>query len=202
MFSGVYTYNKQNPGPDDKREGRPVYWDQRRGAAFRYCRKGDSGIFSFANAGFWVFNIILDEVKTLDDMCDNFVSRSPDTKRFDLLEFPGRTWSTKRKLKDSVEYAADFFQLRCADCKDETCNGKCISGECVCEANQYGFNCQFSDPPCLKTDYDRRTAPFKGVGSNFSSKFELLRKGDGTAYYSYNRPVYSFVHDDGALDLL
>lgn len=202
VFSGIYSYEKENQKEDDKRLGRPVYWDERRGAAFRYCIKSDSGLFSFANTGYWVFNIVLDDIKTIDDMCDNYISRSPETKGHDLLEFPGHAWETKRLVKDTVQYETDFFQLRCSDCQDETCNGKCIDDKCVCDANQYGFNCQFSDAPCPKTDYDRRTTPFQGVGDFFSSKYSLLTKADGTAFYSYNRPVYFFTHENGYVDLL
>jgi len=203
VFSGIYTFEK---GPsqkdDDKRLNRPVYWDKQRGAAFRYCRKDDSGALSFANSGYWVFNILLDDVKTVGDMCENFISRSPDTKGFDLLEHPGRSWLTKRRLNDTVQYEVDFFQLRCADCKDETCNGKCVNGECKCNSNQYGFNCQFTDPPCPKTDYDRRTKPFSGVGDDYSSKYTLMRNRDNSTFYSYNRPVYYFTWDDGMMDIL
>ncbi|CAJ1934571.1 unnamed protein product [Cylindrotheca closterium] len=198
IFSGMYTFNRK-----DKAEGRPVYWDDRRGAAFRYCTKGDStGIFSFANTGYWVFNIILDDVKSVEDMCENFISRSPDTKAYDLLEAPGREWLTKRQLGDSVQYQVDFFQLRCADCEDETCNGQCVNDVCVCGPEQFGINCQFNQPPCKKTDYDRRTKPFTGVGDFYSSRFDLLTKPDGSAFYSYNRPVYTFVHQDGFVDFL
>ena len=202
VFSGIYSYKKNNQNEDDKRLGRPVYWDERHGAAFRYCRKGDSGFFSFANTGYWVFNIVLDDVQTIDQMCENFISRSPDTKGFDLLQFPGSTWLTKRKLSDSVQYEVDFFQLRCADCQDETCNGKCVDDKCVCENDQYGSNCQFADPPCPKTDYDRRTKQFGGVGIDFSSKFSLMEKADRSALYSYNRPVYYYEYGDGFLDVL
>ncbi|KAL3931030.1 MAG: hypothetical protein SGBAC_011499 [Bacillariaceae sp.] len=188
VFSGMYTFNRK-----DKAEGRPVYWDERRGAAFRYCKKGDdSGLFSFANTGYWVFNIVLDDVKGIDDMCDNFISRSPETKGFDLLEQPGRSWLTKRQLNDTVEYEVDFFQLRCADCEEETCNGKCVNDQCVCGPDQYGFNCQFNQPPCRKTDYDRRTKPFTGVGEFFSSKFELMTANGGSALINFGRRYFLF----------
>lgn len=141
-------------------------------------------------------------MKGVDDMCENFISRSPETKAYDLLEAPGQAWLTKRELGDSVQYQVDFFQLRCADCQDETCNGQCINDQCVCGPAQFGVNCQFNQPPCKKTDYDRRTKPFTGVGAFFSSKFELLTYPDGSVLYSYNRPVYHFVHDDGFVDLL
>lgn len=153
-----------------------------------------------------MFNIILDETKSVDDMCDNYVSRSPETKGFDLLEFPGSAWETKRRLNDTVQYNVDYFQLRCADCQDETCNGDCIENTCVCKDDQFGYNCQFRDPPCPKTDYDRRTTPFRGVGDFFSSKYSLLEtkdsKNNTVPFYSYNRPVYAFTHDDGVVDLL
>lgn len=203
IFSGIYSFEKENIKEDDKRLGRPVYWDERRGAAFRYCRKGDSGIFTFVNTGYWVFNIIVDDVKSVDDMCENFIMRSPETKGFNLLEFRGSEWETKRRLADTVQYETDFFQLRCADCQDETCNGYCNNNQCVCNPGQYGFNCQFNKRPCPRTDYDRRTKPFRGAFDEFSSKYNLMMKSDGkNVLYSYNRPVYYFDHEDGFVDLL
>ncbi|KAL3926249.1 MAG: hypothetical protein SGBAC_013550 [Bacillariaceae sp.] len=142
--------------------------DERQRAVFRYCANGDGGIFSFAESGYWVFNVRADDTTPIADMCTNYISRSPDTKGYDILEQPGNQWLAKHRLTDSVEYLTDYFSIRCADCDPSTCNGECVNDECVCsEAGRFGLHCQFTEPPCEETDYDRRTSPFSGAGNTY-----------------------------------
>ncbi|KAL3931029.1 MAG: hypothetical protein SGBAC_011498 [Bacillariaceae sp.] len=106
VFSGIYYYER------DFHDDRPVYWDKNRSAAFRYCANGEGGIFSFAESGYWVFNILSDDITSIDDMCRNYISRSPDTKGYDIQEQPANTWLTKHRVEDSVEYTVDYFLLQ------------------------------------------------------------------------------------------
>lgn len=177
--------------------------DERQRAVFRYCANGDGGIFSFAESGYWVFNVRADDTTPIADMCSNYISRSPDTKGYDILEQPGNRWLAKHRLTDSVEYLTDYFSIRCADCDPSTCNGECVNDECVCsEAGRFGLHCQFTEPPCEETDYDRRTSPFSGAGNTYSSDYYLMRNTQNEVAFSYNRPIYSYVIGDDEVDIL
>jgi hypothetical protein len=197
VFSGMYTYER------DYHDGRPVYWDERRRAAFRYCSDGQGGIFSFSESGHWVFNVISEEIPTVNEMCTDHISRSPDTDGYSILEQPSSTWFTKRRVKDSLEFPVDYFSLQCADCQPSNCNGNCIDGECVCDRGSYGTNCQFDEEPCELTDHDYRTSRFKGANLFYSSTFNLLRNSDHKPTFSYSRPIYAyFGHCCGEIDVL
>lgn len=108
VFSGFYELAKDDP----RQDGRPVYWDKDRRAAFRYCVDGNNGLFSFASDGYWVFNYISEDVTNVEDMCENYISRSPQTRGFDILEHPPSTWLVKRRSRDTLEYPVDYFNLR------------------------------------------------------------------------------------------
>jgi hypothetical protein len=180
VFSGFYNYER------DYHAGRPIYWDQSKRAAFRYCVNGESG--------YWVFNYSSGNITSIDDMCIHWISRSPHTDGFSIMDIPSSTWWTKRHHSDKLEYPVDYFNLRCADCDDTNCNGQCVDGQCVCDKGAYGGNCQFLEEPCELTDYDHRSDPFSGVGTFYSSEFELLRKGDGEPAFAYGRPIYIYFY--------
>jgi len=197
VFSGIYYYER------DFHDERPVFWDKNRRAAFRYCANGKGGIFSFAESGYWVFNILSDDITSIDDMCRNYISRSPNTKGYDILEQPANTWLTKHRVEDSVEYNVDYFSIRCADCDPSTCNGECVNYECVCaEKGRFGTHCQFTEQPCEETDFDRRTSPFSGAGLAYSSDYYLIHKKNGEPAYAYHRPIYYYMNKNDEIDIL
>jgi hypothetical protein len=197
VFSGMYDYER------DYHDGRPVYWDERRRAAFRYCSDGQGGIFSFAESGHWVFNVLSEEISSVDDMCTDHISRSPDTDGYSILEQPSSTWLTKRRVKDSLEFPVDYFNLRCADCEPSNCNGYCVGGKCICDGGSYGANCQFIEEPCELTDHDYRTSRFSGANHNYTSTFNLLRNSNQEPTFSYSRPIYAyFDYCCGEIDVL
>lgn len=181
VFSGFYNYER------DYHDHRPIYWDDSKRSAFRYCTKGESG--------YWVFNhMIGTSVTSIRDMCDNWVSRSPFTGGFSITDIPPSSWLTKRRSNDKLEFPVDYFSLRCGDCDATNCNGECVNGQCVCNPGVYGANCQFEEEPCELTNYDHRSHPFSGVGAFYSSEFELLRKADGQPALAYGRPIYMYSY--------
>lgn len=198
VFSGIYTYQREFY------DGRPVYIDERGRAVFRYCKKGTGGIFSFAETGFWVFNLRPNATSPIDDMCTNYLSRSPDTKGYSILDQPANTWLAKHRITDSVEYLTDYFSLRCADCDASTCNGVCVDDKCECEpeSGRFGSHCQYTEPPCEETDYDRRTSPFSGAGHTYSSDYYIARNDRNEISFAYNRPIYYYVIGDDEVDVL
>ena len=197
LFSGVYDYRREH------KEGRPVYWDARKKAAFRFCANGDDGIFSFAESGYWVFNVVSNDIKSIDDMCTNYLSRSPDTKGYDILEQPSNRWLTKHRVMDSVEYVVDHMSLKYVVCSPINCNGECVDGgECACSGDQFGLHCQFTDPPCEKADFDQRTSHFSGAGITYSSTYNLMGKSNNEVALAYHRPIYSYVNAEDEIDIL
>lgn len=198
VFSGIYTYQREF------HNGRPIYIDERGRAVFRYCKNGKGGILSFAETGYWAFNIRPNVTSPIDDICTNYLSRSPDTKGYSVLDLPANGWLAKHRTTDSVEYSTDYFSLRCADCDPSTCNGDCVEDKCECtsESGRFGSHCQFTEPPCEETDYDRRTSPFSGAGNTYSSDYYLLRNAENEVSFAYNRPIYHYVIGDDEVDIL
>eukprot|EP00980_Cylindrotheca_fusiformis_P030556 scaffold25026_cov142-Cylindrotheca_fusiformis.AAC.2 len=181
VFSGFYNYERAY------HHQRPIFWDESKRAAFRYCFDGESG--------FWVFNYFSGgTINSIDDMCTNWIIRSPYTEGFDITEFPSSAWLTKRHPDDKLEFLVDYFSLSCADCDETNCNGECVDGQCVCEDGSYGVECQFEEEPCEMTEYDHRTQPFGGVGVWYSSQYTLMRKWDGQPAFKYSRPIYAYFH--------
>ncbi|KAL3935308.1 MAG: hypothetical protein SGBAC_009152 [Bacillariaceae sp.] len=176
-----YTYSRT-----EYHDNRPVYLGDQDRSAFRYCIHGESG--------YWVFNHLTNtDVNSINDMCTNYISRSPYTPGYSIMDVPSSEWYTKRSSTDKVEFPVDYFTIRCADCDETNCNGVCGNdGECVCDANQYGYDCQFIDPPCPNTSYDHRVTPFVGAGTFYSSHFELLHNRNGDAAFAFGRPIYIF----------
>ncbi|CAJ1934567.1 unnamed protein product [Cylindrotheca closterium] len=180
-FSGFYSYSRS-----EYHDGRPAYVDDKGRSAFRYCIHQESG--------YWVFNHLKNtDVNSINDMCTNYISRSPYTPGYNIMDLPSSTWFTKRSSTDKLEFPVDYFTIRCTDCDETNCNGVCAdNGECVCSKNQYGDNCQFIDPPCPKTSYDHREPPFVGAGTFYSSEFDLLLNRNGEPAFAFGRPIYIF----------
>lgn len=101
IFSGYYKYSRAYY------DGRPSYLDvKNRGAAFRYCVNAESG--------YWVFNHInnITGITSVADMCTNYISRSPYTIGFSIMDDLSNTWVTKRDARDNLEYPVDYFTIR------------------------------------------------------------------------------------------
>ena len=185
LFSGFYVYEH------DIHDGRPIYREETTGrSAFRYCQVGQSG--------YWVFNYIRDDIQSIDDMCKDWVSRSPYTGTYGILSEDPNHWLVKKFGHEVLEYGIDYFGLHCVDCGADTCNGRCEDNVCVCdEEGQFGSHCQFVESPCEVAEYDHRKSQFSGDFLNdVSSRFQLLIRSDGIPAQAYGRPIYVYVYPD------
>ena len=100
VFSGFYTYSRT-----DYHDGRPAYLDDKGRSAFRYCIHMQSG--------YWVFNHLKNtDVNSIDNMCTNYISRSPYTPGYSIMDLPSSTWFTKRSSTDKLEFPVDYFTIR------------------------------------------------------------------------------------------
>lgn len=180
VFSGHYTYHAEF------HDGRPIYKDETGKAIFRYCHKGGSG--------YWVFGWFspVTGISNMDELCTNFVLRTPNTHGFEMLDLPASNWLVKKEAGAKLEYSVDYLVIKCVECDESNCNGSCQDKTCVCGESQYGNKCEFIGKPCGMVDYDRNTNQFNGAGKIFSSQYTLLEKSDGEPAFAYGRPLYAY----------
>ena len=107
IFSGIDEEAKGEP----RQDRRPIYRDKDRRAVFRYCVDGNEGLLSFASDGYWVFYYISEDSTKIEGMCENYISRSPHTRGFNILEDSPSSWLVKRRSRDTLEYPVDYFTM-------------------------------------------------------------------------------------------
>lgn len=125
-----------------------------------------------------------------DDPCD-FFAQSPPTRTYDVTSIPGDRWVIKDRINRVVPFIA--FTLLGRDCDTEICQGECVDGVCVCQKDQFGMDCEFTDIcPELSINEMFDAFPKRSDGGWSVSKVfkQLLDPVTGDPLRVYSMPVY------------
>jgi len=213
LFSGYYKLDETLKADD-----RQIYRSEVDEIAFfRYCNKNEAFIFNYIAGAYDSDNLtdIIKSNKICDvDYFDHYLMQSATTKGYNILDTNPLDWLTRNINYNNFLYPVDYFTLKCADCKPETCNGVCGSNdenECICNKTKdgYGRRCQLTNKPCnlIQVDsqtskFDSYTLPFEKTAIDISSSFKILRSSEGDIAYTYARPMYGFDYKNGYMDIL
>jgi hypothetical protein len=194
LYSGVYVLSE-----GEHMSARPVYRDEMsdgKMSLFRYC----------GPENFWVFSPRKPEdslEESLNVACkpENWRSRSPESKSYNILDSSTKEWQTKKASDDDseVSYPVDHFYMTCLDCNSKTCNqqgGTCHaeSNTCMCFPGFTGEKCQFQEAQvCEKLSHDHRFSDFEG-----DRAFSVVNNKYGGIKYFRGKPVYSHVFQENS----
>ena len=224
FYAGTYFVDASKP----RKGGRLVYLDEMSNGQtsfFRYCPEYEAWVFGlFDNQP--TTNVLenssssdnnrmdIDVFKSIDEQLDDvcvsgrWVSKSPATSTFDILDERSMDWITKRNggssALDDQSYPVDQFQMSCLDCSTETCSATSGGNSCEkdssnnsieyckCQDDYIGSHCQYNaKQACDFLDYDHRFDPFP---SPTPSRFEVAKENDGKTIVEFRgKTVYVYV---------
>ncbi|KAL3910486.1 MAG: hypothetical protein SGARI_002101, partial [Bacillariaceae sp.] len=210
LYSGVYFVDKK------KRENdRYVYSDEVSGwNLFRYCRSEGAWVFGYIDIDSVddeTFNLFVEDIDNYYDLiCDpvNWLSKSPSTRSFSILDVKPSDWLTASTEDNLLVYPSEHFVMQCLDCSATTCNslgGTCeydpdLSEDqvCVCYDGFFGNECQFNvnTTVCDSITYDHRFGPFQEGGIDFATRFDLVVDAEGRFMDFFGKAVYAYTHQE------